>query len=366
MADHPSKRDHDGWASSHWQPDTFRDHGMHADAAAASSATSNLGGHADDLFGGDQFGVPPSQMMPMPGFQPSSHVRGSPAHLSGAATPSKEHTRQIGSIGPPNLTTNPQRLQGSGSANSTNNQSLFKPVGVPANHHEPSSFNNGGSNLINLDTTPDTLNFPQQRGRRAPNMSQSPHQQQHMLGGAADNWAHNMRNGSGLPGAGPMLDDITQGMSNMNMNSSQQQHLNMKTMPSNMATVNMMNPNMSAQMMQQGQLPPRSGPSKLSMMTNQQLMMLAQTVCMHSLSIRSFSLARSLAHNHICPFTLTRLFCLSDSLSSPSQDMPLSKGYKTVLCKFWEINMCAKGSTCTFAHGMHVCVSVYVRARARV
>ncbi len=31
--------------------------------------------------------------------------------------------------------------------------------------------------------------------------------------------------------------------------------------------------------------------------------------------------------------------------------MPPSKGYKTVLCKFWEINMCAKGSACTFAHG---------------
>jgi hypothetical protein len=27
------------------------------------------------------------------------------------------------------------------------------------------------------------------------------------------------------------------------------------------------------------------------------------------------------------------------------------KGYKTVICKFWENNMCAKGSTCTFAHG---------------
>ena len=266
--------DHEGWTRSHWQ-------------AEASSATSNLGGHTDDQFGGEQFGVPPSQMMPMPGFpgfQASSHLRGSPAHLSGAATPSKENTRQIGSIGPPNLTTNPQRPQGPGSANSTNNQSLFKPVGVPANHqsnlNEPSSFNNGGSNLINLDTTPDTLNFPQQRGRRALNMVQSPHQQ-HMLGGAADNWAQ-MHPGSGLNGAGPMLDDITQGISSMNMNSSQQQHLNMKTMPSNMATMNMMNPSMSAQMLLQGQLPPRTGPSKLSMMTNQQLMMLAQTVCLHS------------------------------------------------------------------------------------
>jgi len=31
-------------------------------------------------------------------------------------------------------------------------------------------------------------------------------------------------------------------------------------------------------------------------------------------------------------------------------DLP-PKGYKTVICKFWENNMCAKGSSCTFAHG---------------
>eukprot|EP00960_Hanusia_phi_P026317 746193-Hanusia_phi.AAC.2 len=27
------------------------------------------------------------------------------------------------------------------------------------------------------------------------------------------------------------------------------------------------------------------------------------------------------------------------------------KGYKTVICKFWENNMCTKGASCTFAHG---------------
>jgi hypothetical protein len=32
-------------------------------------------------------------------------------------------------------------------------------------------------------------------------------------------------------------------------------------------------------------------------------------------------------------------------------DMP-PKGYKTVICKFWENNMCTKGGTCTFAHGV--------------
>jgi hypothetical protein len=41
----------------------------------------------------------------------AGHMGGSPAHLSGAATPNKEQLR-VGSIGPPNLTTCPQRPQG--------------------------------------------------------------------------------------------------------------------------------------------------------------------------------------------------------------------------------------------------------------
>ena len=32
-------------------------------------------------------------------------------------------------------------------------------------------------------------------------------------------------------------------------------------------------------------------------------------------------------------------------------EMP-PKGFKTVICKFWENNMCAKGASCTFAHGI--------------
>mmetsp|Transcript_10658 Transcript_10658/g.24312 ORF Transcript_10658/g.24312 Transcript_10658/m.24312 type:complete len:490 (-) Transcript_10658:177-1646(-) len=32
-------------------------------------------------------------------------------------------------------------------------------------------------------------------------------------------------------------------------------------------------------------------------------------------------------------------------------EMP-PKGFKTVICKFWENNMCAKGANCTFAHGL--------------
>ena len=43
----------------------------------------------------------------------AGHLGGSPAHLSGAATPNKEMARAVvGSIGPPNLTTCPQRPQG--------------------------------------------------------------------------------------------------------------------------------------------------------------------------------------------------------------------------------------------------------------
>ena len=174
----------------------------------------------------------------------------------------------MGSIGTQNSTTNPQRPQGPGSATANTNQSLFKPVGVSAQHHQNSlnelaSFHD--SNLINLDTFSDPLGVPMQRGRHA---SITPPSQQ-LIGGQGENWGSNMR-----PGAVPTgLEEMTERMSNMNMASMQQQNLNLK-LPANMATMNMMNPSMSSQMMHM----PRASPSKLSMMTNQQLMMLAQTV----------------------------------------------------------------------------------------
>jgi len=173
----------------------------------------------------------------------------------------------MGSIGTQNSTTNPQRPHGPGSANANTNQSLFKPVGVSAQHHQNSlnelaSFHD--SNLINLDTFSE-LGVPMQRGRHA---SITPPSQQ-LFGGQGENWGSNMR-----PGAVPTgLEEMTERMSNMNMASMQQQNLNLK-LPANMATMNMMNPSMSSQMMHM----PRASPSKLSMMTNQQLMMLAQTV----------------------------------------------------------------------------------------
>ena len=198
-----------------------------------------------------------------------------------------------------------------GSGNSS--QSLFKPVGVPAQNHDMLSGGFGGSHLINLDTTPELTGcFAQKTGGSGGEMA-SAHQQQRMLAaqaqGQGQEWAQNI---NALPNPGPTLDDLTQRMSGMSMGSfgaQQYPQMNNKRVPPSMAGINMMNPNLAAQLMQQQPQqpqqphPPRTGPSKLSMMTNQQLMILAQT------------------------------------------DMPLSKGYKTVLCKFWDHNMCAKVPT---------------------
>jgi hypothetical protein len=184
-------------------------------------------------------------------------------------------------------------------------------VGVPAHPdgHMPGDHAGGfaGSHLINLDTAPEAPGgFP--RGRV------NAHQQRMLTAQGqvqGQDWAQNV-NAAGvkagaLPNSGPTLDDLAERMAGMNMaNKSAPPYpqMNTKRLPPNMAGMGMMNPNLAAQMMQQAQpLPPppqRTGPSKLSMMTNQQLMILAQT------------------------------------------DMPLSKGYKTVLCKFWDHNMCAK------------------------
>jgi hypothetical protein len=213
-----------------------------------------------------------------------------------------------------------------GSGNSS--QSLFKPVGVPAQNPDMLSGGFGGSHLINLDTTPELTGcFAQKTGGGGGGMV-SAHQQRMLAGqaqGQGQEWAQTI---NALPNPGPTLDDLTQRMSGMSMGSSgaqQYPQMNSKRVPPSMAGINMMNPNLAAQLMQQQQPqqqpqqpqqqpqqqphpshPPRTGPSKLSMMTNQQLMILAQT------------------------------------------DMPLSKGYKTVLCKFWDHNMCAK--VCTHSH----------------
>ena len=197
-----------------------------------------------------------------------------------------------------------------GSGNSS--QSLFKPVGVPAQNPDMLSGGFGGSHLINLDTTPELTGcFAQKTGGGGGGLSAH---QQRMLAAQAQGQGQELAQSiNALPG--PTLDDLTQRMSGMSMGSlgaQQYPQMNSKRVPPSMAGINMMNPNLAAQLQQQQQQqqqqqhpphpphPPRTGPSKLSMMTNQQLMILAQT------------------------------------------DMPLSKGYKTVLCKFWDHNMCAK------------------------
>ena len=273
-----SHNEEEGWSPAHWQPDMFREQGMHSDTSAGVNG-KRPGYSSDDLFL-SKFGPVIGQQPSVAALQTCSHLGGSPAHLSGAATPNKEQARAVGSIGPPNLTTSPQRPQGPGSA-SNSNHSLFKPVGVPAQNNQSglsdgSGFN-GASHLINLDTTPESpRTYAPHRGRGG---EPGPARQNHIYvgQGQGQDWAPNMRPGGGLPNTGPMLDDLTDRMSGMNMGVSQHQHMNSKPIPSNMAALTTVNPNMPTQMMQQGQLP-RTGPSKLSMMTNQQLMMLSHTV----------------------------------------------------------------------------------------
>ncbi len=181
-------------------------------------------------------------------------------------------------------------------------------MGVPAQNPDGHMPGDPGSHLINLDTSPEVPGgFPPRGGGTG---RVNAHQQRMLAAqgqGQGQDWAQNVSSA----GVKPTLDDLAERMAGMNMankSAPPYSQINTKRLPPNMAGMGMMNPNLAAQMMQQPQPPPppppqppqRSGPSKLSMMTNQQLMILAQT------------------------------------------DMPLSKGYKTVLCKFWDHNMCAK------------------------
>eukprot|EP00802_Teleaulax_amphioxeia_P003377 Tamp_03380.p1 GENE.Tamp_03380~~Tamp_03380.p1 ORF type:complete len:1075 (+),score=262.02 Tamp_03380:165-3389(+) len=277
-------------------------------------------------------------------------VGSSPAHLSGAATPNKEQNRIIGFIGPPDLNNNFPQGPGAGAIN----LSLFKPVGA----HEPESLS------LSLS--------PQQRARNAA-LKQHQHQhQQKMFGGGPNMRPNGLEPGGGLtnPGPGPFgrgpspfeghlgrgpsppnppnglqretmtpppsLDDMTERMSNMHMSPSQlqqqqqQQQMNSKALSGNVPAM------MAAQMLQHGQLPPQLL-QQLSpnMMSNRELMIQAQQQLGQQQQLQQQLQMQNQKVNW----------------SPGSQpDMP-PKGYKTVICKFWENNMCAKGSTCTFAHG---------------
>ena len=134
----------------------------------------------------------------------------------------------------------------------------------------------------------------------------------------------------------PLLDEITERMSNMNMSPSQQhqqqqqQHMHNKALAGNVPAM------MAAQMLQHGQIPPQLL-QQLSpnMLSNQQLMLQAQQFDQQQ-QLQQLQMQKQV--NQV-------------NWSAGSQpDMP-PKGYKTVICKFWENNMCAKGATCTFAHG---------------
>lgn len=96
-------------------------------------------------------------------------------------------------------------------------------------------------------------------------------QQQQML----QTWAPNTSGGEGH--GSEQLEDMTGRMANMNMNQMQQQQQGLKSKQISAMQASMMRASMPPHVNQQTPQP-RSGPSKLSMMTNQQLMMLAQTV----------------------------------------------------------------------------------------
>lgn len=150
----------------------------------------------------------------------------SPAHLSGAATPSHEFARFTASMGPPSLTTCAQHPQSPGTA--TVVESLSRPLGLPA-HYPRGTMNdadlNSGSNLGYVDNTPDLLNsFQQQHGLQA---HIAPQQLLQNLGA-------NSRAGDGLhgQGSGQVLEDLTDRIANLNMNNlHHQQHLLLRSQP---------------------------------------------------------------------------------------------------------------------------------------
>jgi hypothetical protein len=301
-----SRGRHSHGGSAHAEPpqmdrwaDAFRDQGLNADAVAGVGA-SNYAGFAPesrDVFL-EKFNVPKSIAPGVAALQGTgSHLGGSPAHLSGAATPnnananntSHEHNRVLGSISPANMTSIPHHPQGPGSSYSNDEHGLLKPGSTHPQHNFPDNSGfNGGSHLINLDATPDPISsFPPQRGRHA----QATPQRQQMLGSLGENWP-GAGGGFQNDGSVALVNEMTDRMANLNVGVMQQQvpHRNKRaaSLPNTAGLTNMMNPMMSAQMMQHGQLP-RPSPSRLSMMTNQQLMMLAQTVLCVNVAICSLT-----------------------------------------------------------------------------
>jgi hypothetical protein len=82
----------DAWMLAQWQNDTFRDRDMQSNAARSMTNTSTLSTHSDfGTFTSVQMKMHPAGLQ---GLQ-TSNLRGSPAHMSGAIPPNKEHARAI-------------------------------------------------------------------------------------------------------------------------------------------------------------------------------------------------------------------------------------------------------------------------------
>ena len=86
----------DAWMLAQWQNDTFRDRNMQSNAARSMT---NATTHSDfGSFGTPNVNITSVQLKMHPaglsGLQ-TSNLRGSPAHISGAIPPNKEHARAI-------------------------------------------------------------------------------------------------------------------------------------------------------------------------------------------------------------------------------------------------------------------------------
>ena len=82
----------DAWMLAQWQNDTYRDRDMQSNAARSMTNTSTLSTHSDfGTFTSVQMKMHPAGLQ---GLQ-TSNLRGSPAHMSGAIPPNKEHARAI-------------------------------------------------------------------------------------------------------------------------------------------------------------------------------------------------------------------------------------------------------------------------------
>lgn len=291
------------------------------------------------------YGPEHDKLEELPNLGPN--LRSSPgAHLSGATTPNKG---AVGSIGPPFLTKSPQ---GPDSA------PAFKPVGLP-----------GKDSLHVHDLSPlqrSRAAALQQQQQMFPNGGK-PHQHQHQH--------QNLRASVGLePGGGltnPGPGPFGRGPSPL------EGHLGRGPSPPNPPnglSRDAMTPPPSLDEMAERMSRMKVSPSQLSPSQLRQLAQLAGGNSpltggnndVNMLAAQMFFLQQQqqqqmhqgMPQQRLQPQPMRSQINQSLQMQNQQQktkwsqqaDMP-PKGYKTVICKFWENNMCAKGSACTFAHG---------------